>query len=459
MNTIVEDSLRRQEPLSTCASWLREHPILASVIILLCALSVRLILTWRADPVELVFPDSGTYLDPALSLHESGSFLNKYQTPEITRTPGYPLFLATLMTVFGTEVRALLIAQTVIVSLSVVILYGLARHILPPVMAFAGAWLAAVSPWGAVRAGFLLTDGVFLLLLVSLFALMYGVIRSARSTVMVILGGSLVGLLTSAVVLVRPIFPLILFVAVVLMLFYPDRRSRAWLLVAMMVLSALIPLHLWKMRNLQEAQFHGFSDVSGKAAWQWLASSVKAQVPGASGDRWAMLKAAEQDETHWTLSLQEADDERWRLAKEVFTAHPFLTAYAFTLNAIEALIHPEPDILAPARLRFYGDTVLLGGLWMAFIACAAMGLWHVWNNAPDDQTIDRHWLMAMLLICFSLTMTAGISFGAGARYRVPLEPIVSLLAGVGLVRLATVVYANRRAESGGSNSLQVQDIG
>lgn len=436
MNTIVGDSFRRQEPLSPCASWLKDHAFLASVIILLCALSVRLILTWQADPVELMFPDSGTYLDPAVSLHESGSFLNKYQTPEITRTPGYPLFLATLMTVFGTELRALLIAQTVIVSLSVVILYGLARHILPPVMAFTGALLAAFSPWGAVRAGFLLTDGVFLLLLVSLFALMYGVIRSARSTVAVILGGSLVGLLTSTVVLVRPIFPLILFVAVVLVLFYPDRRSRAWLLVAMMVLSALIPLHLWKMRNLQEAQFHGFSDVSGKAAWQWLASSVKAQVPGASGDRWAMLRAAEQDETHWTLSLQQADDERWRRANEVFKAHPFLTVYTFTLNAMEALIHPEPDILAPARLRFYGDTILLGALWMAFIVCAAIGLGHVCNRGQSDEAIDRNWLLAMLLICFALTMTAGVSFGAGSRYRVPLEPIVPLLAGVGVVQLA-----------------------
>ncbi|MEK6802001.1 MAG: glycosyltransferase family 39 protein [Nitrospirota bacterium] len=425
----------------------------------MCALSVRLILTWRADPVELVFPDSRTYFDPALSLHESGSFLNRYQTPEITRTPGYPLFLTILMTVFGTEVRALLIAQTVIVSLSVVILYWLARQILPPVMAYAGAWLAAVSPWGAVRAGFLLTDGVFLLLLVSLFALMYGVIRSARTTVMVIVSGSLVGLLTSAVVLVRPIFPLILFVAVVLVLFFPGRRSRAWLLVTMMVMSASIPLHFWKMRNLQEAQFHGFSDVSGKAAWQWLASSVKAKVPGASGDRWAMLKAAEQDETHWTLSLQQADDERWRLANDVFTAHPFLTVYAFTLNAIEALIHPEPDILAPARLRFYGDTILLGGIWMAFIVCAAIGLGHVWNSGQADRAIDRNWLLAMLIICCALTLTAGVSFGAGSRYRVPLEPIVPLLAGVGLVRLATLLYANRREESGGSNPFQVQDIG
>ncbi len=435
-----------------CASWLRDHPIFASLIILALALPLRLILTWRADPVDLVFSDSGTYFAPALSLHESGRFLNRYQSPEITRMPGYPLFLAILITLFGTEVRALLVAQTVVVSLSVVILYWLARQILPPVMAFAGGSLAAISPWGAVRAGYLLSDGIFLLLLVSLFALMYAVVRCVRTTPMVILGGSAVGLLTSAVVLVRPIFPLMLFVAIVLVFFYPGRRSRACLLVTVMVISALLPLHLWKMRNLHEAQFTGYSDVSGKAAWQWLASSVKARIPGAPGDRWTMLRAAEEDETHWTMSLQQADDERWRLAKEVFAAHPLLTVYAFILNAMEALIHPDPGILTPPRLRFYGDTVLLGGLWMAFIVCAGIGLWHVWNHARAEAAIDRCWLLAMLLICLSLTLTAGVSFGAGARYRVPLELIVPLLAGVGLVRLATILSA---PQSGDGKSAQV----
>ena len=96
---------------------------------------------------------------------------------------------------------------------------------------------------------------------------------------------------------------------------------------------------------------------------------------------------------------------------------------------------------------------------MAFIVCAAIGLGHVWNSGQADRAIDRNWLLAMLIICCALTLTAGVSFGAGSRYRVPLEPIVPLLAGVGLVRLATLLYANRREESGGSNPFQVQDIG
>lgn len=437
MQISVADSEYRTELFGTYSRWLQVHPVLASVIILTCALALRIAFVYRAAPSELVFPDSGTYLDPALSLRESGSFLNKYQTPEVTRTPGYPLFLAALMTCLGTDLRTLLIVQAAIVSVNVVVLYWLARHILPPVMAFTGVLLAAFSPWASARAGFLLSDGVFLLLLSVLFYAIYLVVRYIRNLGLLIAGGTVVGLLTSAVIFVRPVFPLIVLVAGAMFLLHPGKKVRVWLLVATMLVSALVPLHLWKMRNLQEAQFNGFSDVSGKAAWQWLASSVKGQVAGSTGDRWVMLKAAEQDETRWALSLEQADSERWRRATEVFRTHPFLTLYVLILNAGEAFIHPQPSILTPAGLNFHGDSIVLGGLWGLFLLFAAMGIWHLWGRSLDDEAIDRSWLLAMLIICCILTLTAGVSFGAGARYRMPLELIVPLLAGVGLVRIMT----------------------
>ena len=457
VKTLMSESGSKIERTDGRSEWLQTHAVLAALIILACALSVRLFFTLRADPAQLLFPDSGTYLDPAVSILESGSFINKYQKPEITRTPGYPLFLAGLMSVFGTELRTLLIAQAAVVSSSVLVLYLLARRILPPVMAFIGCMLAAFSPWGAVRAGFLLSDALFLLLLATLFLVMYLVLHARQIPWMVIGGGSLVGLLTSAVVFVRPVFPLIVLIALAMFLLYPDKRARAWLLVAAMVVCAVVPLHLWKMRNLQEAQFHGFSDVSGKAAWQWLASSVKGQVTESTGDRWTMLRAAEEAEYQWMLSPQEAHDERWRLANEVFRAHPFTTIYVFGLNAGEALIHPQPSILTPAGLNFRGDAIALGGIWIAFILCAAIGLQYVCTQT-QAECIDRNWLVTMLVICSAVTLTAGVSFGAGARYRIALELIVPLLAGVGLVRMVTVIQEKRRLMWVDGHSLKVDHV-
>ncbi len=442
------NSFHPTDRLTRFSEWLQSHAVLASLIILACALSVRLFFTYRADPSHLIFPDSWTYSETATSLQQSGSFLNKYHRPEITRTPGYPLFLAALMTVLGTDIRILTIAQTILVSFSVLVLYSLARRLLPPLMAFTGALLAALSPWGAVRAGFLLSDGLFLLLLIVLLYVMYLVIQHTQSFWMTIAGGGLVGGITSAVVFVRPVLPLIPLVAVISFILYPAKRARAWLLVSAMLICALVPLQLWKMRNLQEAQFHGFSDVSGKAAWQWLGSSVMGQVPGAAGDRWTMLRKAEQTENKWTFSLQEADDERWRLAILIFKDHPFLTIYTVGINAAEAFVHPQSNILTPAGLNFQGDTVVLGAVWAAFLLSAAFGIRHVWQERPPGVVIDRKWLLAMSIICGVLTLAGGVSFGAGARYRAPLELVIPLLAGVGVVRMISVFRSTTPAQSG-----------
>jgi hypothetical protein len=82
----------------------------------------RLCLTWLADPKDLVFPDSYTYPAPARSLLEAGEFLNNEKNPEVHRTPGYPAFLAALMYVVGPDLKNIALAQSAIISLSVLLL-------------------------------------------------------------------------------------------------------------------------------------------------------------------------------------------------------------------------------------------------------------------------------------------------------------------------------------------------
>jgi hypothetical protein len=99
--------------------------------------------------------DAATYILPAQGLLSRGAFLDVFGRPEISRTPGYPAFLAVLMQLFGQDPRRLLLAQAVVLSFEVLVLYSLAVRILAPVPAFFAALLAAFSPWGAVLAGFL----------------------------------------------------------------------------------------------------------------------------------------------------------------------------------------------------------------------------------------------------------------------------------------------------------------
>ena len=73
-------------------------------------------MTVIAEPLHLAAPesDSPTHLVPALNLHKSGAFLNKDGEPEVSRTPGYPMFLAALVSMVGKDVHALAIAQSIV---------------------------------------------------------------------------------------------------------------------------------------------------------------------------------------------------------------------------------------------------------------------------------------------------------------------------------------------------------
>ena len=414
--------------------WLKGHAIIASLIVLLCSLSLRLFFAWRTDQIDLInaIPDAGSYLGPAQHLLQRGAFLDANNKPMIERTPGYPVFVVAIMLLVGQDWRKVLITQAIILSCSVLVLYLLARHILPPVTAFIGGLLAAFSPWGAALAGFPLTDGLFLLLLALSFLAMKLIERlKCRATIM--LGGACVGVLTGAAVMVRPIWPLVILIAVALFFLYGPRQKGIWLLLVAMLAFAVIPLFLWKERNQRVSQFNGLTDLPGKGAWHYLASRVTAQINGQ--DRFAVQSKAMREDRNWKMSAQEANDERWQRAKAVFRENPILTVYCFFLSAAEHAIHPSPDVLTPAKLNFHGDYWALALVWGGLLTLASLGWPFTLNPEWEYGPTDRRWLLAILVICLLLTLSTGIAFGAGSRYRVLLELIVPLLAAAGLLRM------------------------
>jgi len=448
----IDQNDNRDARDSSLSAWLRDHVYLASLIVLIASLAPRLFLTLSADLPELITSDTPSYFANVTSLLEHGAVLDKRQKPDVLRTPGYPVFLVALMVVTGTTaeglkdegLRTVLVVQAIIISWSVVLLYWLGRRILPPVAAFTGALLAAFSPWGVVRAGLAMTEGLYLLNLALLFLVMYLVVEHTKKLSAVVVGGVLIGLLTSAAVIVRPIWPLVIVVALALFFLCADQRKKAWVLVAVMLVSAAAPIHLWKTRNQREGQFDGLSIISGINTYRSLTSSVKTKLEGVEGDRWALLEAATQEERQWKqgLSVQETNDERWRRANAFFREYPFLTVYAFGLNVGEALIHPDPHVLKPAGLNFSGDTWMLGGLWITLLMLAGLGICSTPDRGLDGGVVQRNWLITVLGICLSLTLSSGIVFGLGSRLRTPMELIVPLLAALGLMRIIHMMRRN-----------------
>ena len=407
---------------------------MASLIVLFCSASVRLFMILRADPNELVtvYSDAPTYFGPAESMIDRGAFLNNRGKPMINRTPGYPAFLAAIMLLVGRDLRSVLIVQAIVLSLGPLILYWLARRILPPVMAITGGLIASSSPWGAVLAGAPMADGLFLMLLTVIFFVMNRVANLQTSKA--ILGSACIGVLTGVAVLVRPIWPFIILSAGAFLFCYGPKRKGVWLLLIVNLSCATAPVALWRERNQREAHFNGISDIAGHTVWLYLAARVRAEVTGQS--RYAVSALAYQEEQNWDLPLssQEADNEKWRRSEAIFREHPLVTVYSFGRSAFEHFIHPSPDVLRAVKLNFPGDIVVLAILWGGLLLLSAYALLRPIFNPGWGGYIDWRLLLAMLVVCGALTLSSGISFAAGSRLRAPLEAIVPLLAAVGLAR-------------------------
>ena len=255
----------------------------------------------------------------------------------------------------------------------------------------------------------------------------------AKNQTAVVIGGVCIGLLTAAAVLVRPVWPLVLLIGGTLFILYGPKRKGVWLLLSTTLVFAVTPVFFWKARNQQVSQFNGLSDIGGKCAWQYLASRVTAGIN--DQDRWALVERARLEESNWKMSIPGADQERWQRANTIFKDHPVLTGYYFLLSSVEHAVHPSPGVLSPPRLNFYGDYWVLALFWGGLLILAYLG----WQRNADPEcengATDRNWLTGLLIVCFLLTLSSGLCFGAGSRYRVSLELIVPLLAAAGLLHV------------------------
>ena len=255
-------------------------------------------------------------------------------------------------------------------------LYWLARTILPPVMAFTGCLLACFSPWSIVRSGLILTEGLYLLLLVLAFALIRS-LEVAEKRTLATLWAVLAGIVVGAIVLVRPVWFIVPIMGTITFLRLGLKRKGVFLLVAVMLVSSIMPLHVWTLRNIEQGQFNGLSHVPGKAAWFYRGFTRK----NPSGQYGSLAGHEERlsEDGGVGLPREKADRNRWNKKQHRCSLKPSL------LNRVELLVEcgralhlpsPDSDTGTP---DFRGDFCLLALPWIGFLGLAYVG----WRCSPD----------------------------------------------------------------------------
>ncbi len=247
-------------------------------MVLLLALAIRIalpLLSFALTQNPKVFHASDTelYLNPALSLFQTGSFLTSPDnpTPEITRPPGYPVFLLPAILVGKVELLTISI-QILLSCLTVYLVYRIALLLfVKNSVAVLCALLYAIEPMSVIFTSLLMTETLFTTILTaSLFFLTKYLERGALADLLV------AGLAMAVSAFVRPVSTLLPLWSGLLLLIAgwikKTNKVRAVTHLCVFMAVSMTPIFIWQARNRIETGYPGFSAIFDLGMY-WLRPS------------------------------------------------------------------------------------------------------------------------------------------------------------------------------------------
>jgi 4-amino-4-deoxy-L-arabinose transferase-like glycosyltransferase len=350
--------------------------------------------------------------------------------PTAFRPPVLPWLTSLLYRVTGHDYFAALLLQCAFGALVPVALAGLARSTWGSGVARWAGWLAAVHPLLVFFSGYLLTETVFSLLLVLALAASVEWLKTPRP------GRALgTGLLWGAAILARP-NALLLPPLVAAWAWFPlgltvNGRDRVRQL-GMLALGVMLAVGPWTLRNARE--LHAFVPVTtggGKALLD-ANNPVVWNDTGRRGGAMSVYDVEPYASQYRGLDEARADALSGRLAREFLAEH-----------------RAEWPAMAAAKLarfwRLRSEGGSLTGHWTRpgsplSPVLAAIDPLLAWSLVVIPLALAGTWLLLAspkrlflslpLLVIATFTAMAVVYWGA-LRMRVPIEPLVVLLAAVG----------------------------
>ncbi len=409
-------------------------------VILIAAVVVRFALlasAWNA-PHRLLTPDSVGYAELSESLTEDATF-SRGGEAEVFRTPGYPVFLL-LGRAFGKSWRpAVAMVQILLDVLLVYLTFRLGWLLCSKRVGLWAAAAQAVTSVSIAAGCRILSDGLFAAALTLTMLFLAHHFKTSKWWSLVT-----AACLAALGCYVRPIGLAFCLLAVIVLLL-GKRRIRRAAAFAAIVAAAIAP---WFVRNYVMADYVGFSSFASDSMYYYSAPSLISKVEGIS-----LQEATGRIESE--LAGESNPTKRRRRALEIVLAHPGAYAgihlrgsLAFWLpgatDVLEvagltagqrgtlAVLH-ERGLIAAARHYFQGNLIA------AVLAIPMVALLAIKYFLAALCAISRlrfrmaaiGWLIMLTILTFALVGGPA----ATPRFRVAVAPLLSLAAGVGIVRL------------------------
>lgn len=378
---------------------------------------------------DYFFPDSATYLAPAHNMLHGRGFTTSPGTPEVFRTPGYPLFLLPFLAATTSVVPILLIQHLLNAALAIAV-YFFARR-------FSGGSRAAGLTAGIIFAldlpsvhfaNKVLTETLFTSMLFALWVLVMRMRRTGATTGALLFAGTLAG----ALVLVRPVAILYFAVPAFFLFWTGGRRAAVFVLVAL-----VIPIG-WGVRNRVEGGVFTITSVAGNnmlahraapAISIWDDEDFQKDLVASQAQ---LLEDAQDEilEKEHVDSIEAVNSARigqyyGAIGRRIALQHPVgLTLVVFRGIFTNLFDSDWQSLMVVSEVPSTVIEIAMNATVPLVIAMAAIGVLALRRRDALFGT-----LLAATIVYFIL-LSAGSE--AEARFRVPVMPQIAIAAGVGV---------------------------
>ena len=399
----------------------------------------------HAEPSAVRDPDSPGYLAPARALLDAGRFTvtPTDPIPMFIRTPGYPVFLASILWLTGSH-WAISPIQAIVSLLAVAAVVWVGRRLIGPSAGLVAGAVVVLDPLQFVASGTHLSEGLAAVVTSATLAV-GAVVFALRSPAQVPPAAVFaLGALAAVATMVRPSFWFYPAVIVILLAVRLRRLPRRTLVAQLLVF--LLPVALvvggWQLRNHDRVGSWQVSAVPSINLYCDNAAEVTANVSGASlesvMDRFGCPAEEDLDtdcerQAGWACWVPDPDapgqgfDDLGREARQILLDHPVQTGRVLGEGLVREIAGPGTDTVA--QYLGVGSSLPLAAVLFVWNAV----LWGFAALGAVTGLRSRHrafWAFVVATIVYVMLVSAGAA--AYARLRTPVVPMLALLAALGV---------------------------
>jgi 4-amino-4-deoxy-L-arabinose transferase-like glycosyltransferase len=334
--------------------------------------------------------------------------------------PGYPAFLAGVYALFGRDLVAVGVVQAILGAISAVFVAATTARLAGPLAGWAAGVIVACYPHFLIWTGLALTENLFLpLTAIALWALVRAEMEAHWRSYL------LAGLALAAATLVRGNLVAFLPVAVILAWSHGKQRRR-WSYGVVLLCAAVTPLIPWVVRNAMVIGAPTLATEGGQVLW--AAYNPRASERHVNGYVYGepLPEAVVPGGTELEVSAQYARAGLAYLKSQPLAPIQHLPAKAWNMWR---------PVFASAKLRTW---VVFGASYVSLVVLAAYGWTRGRNLNAGIHPASR------ILKWFVVIITAShLLMIAEVRYRMPIELVLAVFAGMGCA-LAADRWASMR---------------